>query len=890
MPNAENKQSLSFESIITIVAVFIVLIPLAILTLISLYNSSNALTNVIKNELEAQSILVGFSINSFIDERIIDARIISQADVLEMQDINQKIQYLTEIVNENKWIDDIDIISPDGTIIASSGVQNEKGDIFWRVHSEYKALYLAAIKATQGQVFVSEATILDDGPGILFLTPITDDSNTKLINLLAVEVNLKNISKILTIFNQGIESERYAYVVDNSGKIIASNNPFIEFLDVFPDLRVQPKLLNAFSLQGDTGNIIYTDTRGVAVLAAYSDMAEFGENNALDWSVIAIDPLAEITVPVTNLKYILIILSAIISIMSALVAYRVTAVYSKNLEKVATRAKNISKGIYSNQPQITSKRKGAFNTLVNAFNQMETNLKELISELKDREQRLDITLNSIGDGVIATDPKGHVTRMNPTAEKMTGWNFVDAEGKPIVSIFSIIDETSREPVQNPIEKVIATGSTVYLSNHTTLLSKDGSEHQIEDSAAPICDEDNKIHGMILIFSDVTRRKQAEKQYRRSLKMDALGKLTGGIAHDYNNILGIIIGYCDLLIKKINDQPESLSYVNTIQQSAERGASLTRKLLDFSRHKNSEKVKLNFNTLLQNQELMIQKTLTVRIDLILNLEKELWPVYLDESDVIDAILNISINAMHAIEGNGRLTIRTTNIKINELDADNLDIVAGDYVLLSITDTGCGMDEKTRDRIFDPFFSTKGENGTGLGLSQVYGFVQRSNGVIKIYSEKQHGSQFALYFPRHHEISQEQKPLNDESLVEENFVKATHTETILVVDDEADLTKFCCQVLKQSGFNTLFSLRAKDALEILENEKVDILLSDIIMPEMSGYELASIVRKKYPAIKIQLASGFSDERIVNEDDKVFQQSILHKPYSSQELLQAISRLIK
>jgi len=884
MKNSIEKQRLSLEAMISIAAVFAVLIPIVIFTLISLYSSSNALTNVIKEELQAQSVLVSYSINEFIDERIIDARVISQADVLEQENVNSKIQYLTEIVHENKWIDDIDILGTDGTIVASSGVQNEKGDLFWRLHPEYKGLYLAAIKAKQGQVYVSEATVLDNGPGVLFVTPITDDSNIKLIGLLTIEVNLDNISEILTTFKQGIEGKKSAYVVDNGGKVILTNDRFVKFLDDFPDLQVQPELLNAFSRRGETGNIIYADAAGDKVMAAYADMKEFGENKALDWSFISTVPIDEITKPVAELKYILIILSTVIALVSALMAYRISNAYSYNLQKIATRAKNISLGLYSAQPPIMIERKGAFKTMVSAFNKMEANLKKLIHELKDREQRLDITLNSIGDGVIATDKKGNITRMNPTSAKMTGWNFLDAEGKPVKEVFSIVDETSRKPIQNPIEKVIATGNTIYLSNHTTLLSKDGSEYQIEDSAAPIRDEENNIHGMILIFSDVTRRKQAEKQYRRTLKMNALGKLTGGIAHDYNNMLGVIIGYCDLLEHELSRQPNLLTYVSTIQQSAQRGASLTKKLLDFSKYKSSESVKLNLNTLLHEQEFMLQKTLTVRIELILKLNKELWSVYLDESDMIDAVLNVSINAMHAIEGSGRLTIRTSNVKINDIESHGLGVVAKDYVLLSFTDTGCGMSENIRDNIFDPFFSTKGEKGTGLGLSQVYGFVQRSKGAIKVYSEQGHGSQFLLYFPRHYDASP-----NEEPLKEVNIVKTINTETILVVDDEKNLMRFCCEALERFGFTTLSSISAKNALEILENEKVDILLSDVIMPEMDGHQLAAIVKEKYPDIKIQLASGFDHHLMGKDVDQHLQHNLLKKPYTSQELLQAILRLI-
>lgn len=258
-------------------------------------------------------------------------------------------------------------------------------------------------------------------------------------------------------------------------------------------------------------------------------------------------------------------------------------------------------------------------------------------------------------------------------------------------------------------------------------------------------------------------------------------------------------------------------------------------------------------------------------------------------MIDVILNISINAMHAIEGNGRLTIRTSNMEINEMEARELGLVAGDYVLLSFTDTVCGMDEKIRDKIFDPFFSTKGENGTGLGLSQVYGFVMRSKGAIKVYPGEVQGSQFALYFPRYHEVTQDEESLIEDALVENDVDKTIYTATILVVDDDADLMKLCCEVLERHGFTILSSLNAKSALEVLENEKVDILLSDVIMPEMDGYQLAAIVKENYPEMKIILTSGFDNDFISNEVDEYLQQNLLHKPYTSQELLQAVIRLI-
>jgi len=262
------------------------------------------------------------------------------------------------------------------------------------------------------------------------------------------------------------------------------------------------------------------------------------------------------------------------------------------------------------------------------------------------------------------------------------------------------------------------------------------------------------------------------------------------------MLGIIIGYAELLENKLSKQPKLAKYAHEIHYASQRGAKLTKKLLAFSRQKSSEADVLNINTLLQSQRHMLEKTLTVRIRLVLDLAKDLWPVWLDSNDMEDAIINMSINAMHAIKGSGQLTICTSNEAISTLDATRLGIDAQDYVSLSITDTGCGMDETIREKIFDPFYSTKKERGTGLGLSQVYGFVKHNNGTIKVYSEPQHGTEFILYFPRHLESKHTKKSASDNKTTTNKG-----TETILVVDDEAALLNLTCEILNQQGYITL-----------------------------------------------------------------------------------------
>ena len=429
------------------------------------------------------------------------------------------------------------------------------------------------------------------------------------------------------------------------------------------------------------------------------------------------------------------------------------------------------------------------------------------------------------------------------------------------------------------------------SSEYRIIRPDGEVRYIHEQGEVKLDEKGEVIGLFGIIQDITERKLAEKEkedLQRELqqvqKMDALGKLTGGIAHDYNNMLGVITGYAELLKGALDKQPKLAKYAHQIHYAGERSAKLTKKLLAFSRQKTPEANSLNLNMLLLKQKHMLEKTLTVRIKLVLNLEKKPWLIWLDDSDMEDAILNMSINAMHAIEGNGQLTIQTSNQKINQMDAQALGITPGDYVLLSITDTGCGIDKETIERIFDPFYSTKGESGSGLGLSQVYGFVQRSGGVIKVDSEPGQGTQFTLYFPRYHASGDAEQSAED-------YPAATFTgnKTILVVDDEPALLNLTGEMLGLNSFNVICAESAKQALNILQHESVDVLVSDIIMPDMDGYQLAAIVKEKYPSIKIQLASGFSDERNMDKIDESLRQNLLLKPYNSQALLQRIRELL-
>ncbi|MCK5190329.1 MAG: response regulator, partial [Methylococcales bacterium] len=375
---------------------------------------------------------------------------------------------------------------------------------------------------------------------------------------------------------------------------------------------------------------------------------------------------------------------------------------------------------------------------------------------------------------------------------------------------------------------------------------------VDFSVHPVFDEQGIVKFLVAEARDATRRRLAEEHSKRSQKMDALGKLVGGIAHDYNNMLGVILGYAELLEMKHGDIAGADNYISEIIRAGERGRTLTRKMLAFSKSESSNPSACDINKTLVDLRDMLAKSLTASITLLYEINEKPWLLWLDTNELEDAILNICINAKDAMPEGGSLTIQTENLYLAKDEAKLLGLTANDYLKLSITDTGNGMDEETKNHMFDPFFTTKGDLGNGLGLSQVFGFVERSGGAVNVYTQLNKGTQFSLYFPRY----------SSENAVSKTFDKKSAPllagdECILVVDDEPALRELANQILTHFGYRVLTASNGETALNILSTTAIDLVLSDVIMPNMDGYQLARLVSKQYPTVKIQLASGFSDK---------------------------------
>ena len=510
----------------------------------------------------------------------------------------------------------------------------------------------------------------------------------------------------------------------------------------------------------------------------------------------------------------------------------------------------------------------------------------MTSELVLDETELRNILDGMVDGVISINEKGEIFSFNKSAEKIFGYTAKEILGKNVSLLMPEPDSSNHD---------------TYLKNHTTTgvkhiidIGRDVIAKRKSGDLFPmrlsVIESPTKIQNKRWFIGsclDITLYKQQEEQLRRSLKMDALGKLIGGIAHDYNNMLGVILGYAEIISDQYKDDPALTKYISQIQHAGERGRDLTNSLLSYSRKRSSTKDIVLINNVLKDNHRMLSKILTSHIELHMELDNKLWNVYLDKGCLEDVILNISINAMHAMPEGGHLSFKTYNLHINSVDAQVLNISPGDYIKLSISDTGIGMTKDIASHIFEPFFTTKDEKGTGLGLSQVYSFVEQSKGTIKVYSEQGLGTCFSIFLPR-----QDEK-LNikgtDDYQEKQNTNTYNGTGKILIVDDEDAIRNISHLILTNHGYDVVEAENAKKALKIIEEENIDVVVSDVIMPDMDGYELAHIIHYKYPHIKIQLCSGFADARGLSVTNESLFNKLLQKPFSSQELLQSIKDLL-
>ena len=483
---------------------------------------------------------------------------------------------------------------------------------------------------------------------------------------------------------------------------------------------------------------------------------------------------------------------------------------------------------------------------------------------------------------VMLDRDGNITYCNSYLLALTGWSAKEIPGKNWFDLF--VPEEVRESVRSIFNEGIA-NSSLPTQYENEIRTRNGSRRLIVWNNSLLFDPQGDVTGTASIGNDVTDHRSLEEQLRQSQKMNAVGRLAGGIAHDFNNLLTVIIGYGELLLSKIGkDNPLTLE-AGEIRKAALKAASLTSQLLAFSRRQILSPEMLNLNGIVTDVENMLRRIIEEHIHLALNLSDDLWMVKADRSRIEQVIINLVINAKDAMPKGGTLTIETRNIRIDDANATIYrDIGPGAYAVFSVRDTGHGMDRETMARIFEPFFTTKEVGkGTGLGLATVYGIVAQTGGHIHVDSEPDHGTTFSIYLPR---AQGAPSPPKEAAGVEMATIPSG-TKTILLVEDSGIVRKLTREVLEINGYAVLEAGSPEDAIRLCESHEgeIHLLLTDVVMPGMSGRDLSDRLQPVRPGMKVLYMSGYAENAIVEHgilDDSIH---FIPKPFSPASMAQKI-----
>ncbi len=500
--------------------------------------------------------------------------------------------------------------------------------------------------------------------------------------------------------------------------------------------------------------------------------------------------------------------------------------------------------------------------------------------LRASEERFRRIVETAEEGIWMIDAESRTTFANRKMADMLGYTPEEMLGK---SLFSFMDEEERALAERLIER---RRRGVSEQHDFKFRRQDGSSLWALLATNPVFDEAGRYSGALAMVTDITRRKQLQEQFRQVQKMEAVGRLAGGIAHDFNNLLTAIMGYGQLLYEKLAAGDPLRAYVDTINKAGDRAAALTRQLLAFSRQQVLVPQVLDLNSVVADVNNMLRRLIGEDIDLVTVEGHDLWRVKADPGQIEQVILNLAVNARDAMPQGGKLTIKTANVMLEDAYArSHYPLKPGPYVMLAVSDTGCGMDEGTRAYIFEPFFTTKAKGmGTGLGLATVYGIIKQSRGYIWAESEEGRGTTFTIYLPRTEE------PLG---AAEEAAAAAPPrgTETVLLVEDEGEVRTLVRRGLENSGYTVLEAAQGEEALQVSAQYQgpIHLLLTDVVMPGMSGRELAQRLTPLRHEMKVLYMSGYADDAILRYGVLASGAAFLWKPFTADAVAQKVREVL-
>jgi two-component system, cell cycle sensor histidine kinase and response regulator CckA len=502
--------------------------------------------------------------------------------------------------------------------------------------------------------------------------------------------------------------------------------------------------------------------------------------------------------------------------------------------------------------------------------------------LRHSEERYRSLVAASSQVVWNTTSTGEMVEDSPTWREFTGQNMEDmrALGK-----IDVVHPEDRDRVRAVWTQAIQEKASYY--SEFRVRRHDGQYRDVVDRGVPVLERDGAIREWIGTYTDITDQRQLEEQFRQAHKMEAMGRLAGGISHDFNNLLGVIIGYSDLLLTSPLHEDLTRHHVQEIKKAGQRAASLTRQLLAFSRKQVLTPKVLDLNSVVSETCKMLLRVLGEDIQLTARLAPSLGHVKADATQIEQVIMNLAINARDAMPHGGKLIIETANTELDGTycQRKHVEVQPGNYALITVSDSGIGMDKEVQAHLFEPFYTTK-ENGkgTGLGLATVYGIIRQSGGYIWVYSEPGKGTTFKVYIPQ-------LKGIIKEFPLESHTTNPSGSGTILLVEDEDALREISFELLKSVGYKVIAATSGTDAIRIAREftQPIDLLVTDVVMPGMNGRELAELLTTKHPQMKVLYVSGHTDDVIVHYAILKPGMAFLQKPFTRDSLAKKVQHVL-
>lgn len=511
-----------------------------------------------------------------------------------------------------------------------------------------------------------------------------------------------------------------------------------------------------------------------------------------------------------------------------------------------------------------------------------TDLKIAEELLEAEKERLTVTLRSIGEGVITTDIEGNILLVNKAGEELTGWKQEEASGKHISEIFNIINANTREKSSLPLDRVLRTGKIFSFPARIFLISRDGRERLISESISPIFDRDNKIIGFVIVFRDITEKVELEEELFKARKLESVGVLASGIAHEFNNILTGVMGNISLAKMYINSEEKPCEILSEAEKGAVRARTLTYQLLTFAKAGSPLKTPASVAELLKQITNLVLSGSNVKAEFFI--DNDLWPVEIDTGQISQVISNLILNARQAMPEGGTVQVTAGNIFAGK--EQNVPLKPGKYVKIAIKDHGVGISKKNLERIFDPYFTTKKE-GSGLGLSATYSLIKKHNGYITAESKVRAGTTFYIYLPACH------KDVMTGERQKDNIV--TGKGKVLLLDDEDTVRAVTGKILHRLGYNVEFARNGAEAIEMYKKAKengmpFDSVIMDLTIPGgIGGKEAIQDLVLFDPEIKAIVSSGYTTDSIVSDYRKYGFSAFIAKPYKLSELSETLHDVI-